>query len=102
MPAAEPADRSVLTVYVSQHCFGCAEARRLAAAVAQAVPELAVRVVDLDREPQARPAGLIAVPTFMLDGRAIALGNPRQQDLLRQVRALRPPADLDGERAGAP
>jgi hypothetical protein len=74
-----------LRVYLSQHCFGCAEALRLAAAVARYYPAVAVQVVDLDAEPAARPTDLVAVPTYVLDGRIVALGNPRQQDLFRHL-----------------
>ena len=72
-----------LDVYLTEHCFGCTEARRLAEAAARHFPGLAVRVVDLEREPEARPDGLVAVPTYMLDGRVVSLGNPRQRDLFR-------------------
>ncbi len=74
-----------LDVYVTRRCFGCDEALRLAEAAARRFPALSVRVVDLEREPQARPAGLVAVPTYMLDGRVVSLGNPRQGDLFRQL-----------------
>jgi hypothetical protein len=61
---------------------------RLAAAVARRYPAVSVQVVDLDREPAARPANLIAVPTYILDGRTVALGNPRQKDFFRQLERL--------------
>ena len=74
-----------LDVYVAEHCFGCGEARRLAEAAARRYPRVAVRVVDLERDPQARPDSLVAVPTYMLDGRVIALGNPRHGELFRRL-----------------
>ncbi len=78
-----------LEVYVSGHCFGCPEARRLAAAVAEHFTAVAVRVVDLDFEPEARPERVIAVPAYVLADRIISLGNPRQADLFGRVeRAL--------------
>jgi hypothetical protein len=95
MPRMRPADRAAyelpllpaprLDVYVSAHCFGCAEARRLAAAAALRFPSLAVRVIDIEREPAARPESLVAVPTYLLDGRIVSLGNPRQRDLFRHL-----------------
>ncbi len=74
-----------LDVYVAQHCFGCAEALRLAAAAATRFPSLAVRIVDVEREPAARPESLVAVPAYVLDGRVVWLGNPRQQELFRRL-----------------
>jgi hypothetical protein len=78
---APPRPASRLDVYVSAHCFSCAEAWRLADAAARRFPGLAVRVIDLAREPGARPDAIVAVPTYLLDGRVVSLGNPRQQDL---------------------
>ncbi|MCC6179860.1 MAG: hypothetical protein IT305_31490 [Chloroflexi bacterium] len=77
-----------LSVYILEHCFGCEEARRLATAIAGSFANLRVRVVDLDDEPDARPDNLIAVPTYMLDGKVIALGNPRQIDLVHDLEHL--------------
>lgn len=74
-----------LDVYVTEHCFGCPRARRLAQAAAERFPTVAVRVVDLEHEPQARPEGLVAVPTYMLDGCIVALGNPRRGELFRRL-----------------
>lgn len=86
-----------LDVYVSRHCFGCPEALRLAEQAARRFPGLVVRVVDLEREPEARPDGLVAVPTYVLDGRVVALGNPRQRDLFRRLER-----SLEGERGEEP
>ena len=72
-----------LDVYVTEHCFGCAEALRLAEAAARHFPAVSVRVVDLEHEPEARPDGLVAVPTYVLDGRVVSLGNPPGEELFR-------------------
>lgn len=77
-----------LDVYVAEHCFGCAEARRLAAAVASRFARLSVRVVDLERDPDARPDSVVAVPSYVLDGRVISLGNPRQTELFLDLGRL--------------
>jgi hypothetical protein len=74
-----------LDIFVSAHCFGCQEARRLARAVAERFRALTVRLVDLDAEPEARPEQVIAVPAYLLDDTVISFGNPRQADLFRQV-----------------
>lgn len=74
-----------LDVFVSAHCFGCPEARRLAAAVAERFEAVSVCVVDVDDGPEARPEHVVAVPAYLLDGQVISFGNPRQADLFRQV-----------------
>lgn len=88
-----------LDIYVAEHCFGCQEAHRLASAVAVRFAALAVRVVDLEREPGERPEALVAVPSYLLDGQVIALGNPRQTDLFatlkQRLEAVRAPEHAD-------
>jgi Thioredoxin domain len=74
-----------LDVYLTSSCFGCVEARRLAEAAARRFPGCAVRVIDLEREPRARPEGIVAVPTYLLDGEVLFLGNPRSADLFRRL-----------------
>jgi hypothetical protein len=77
-----------LDVYVAENCFGCAEAQRLASVVASRFARLSVRVVDLERDPDARPESVVAVPSYVLDGRVIALGNPRQAELFLDLARL--------------
>ncbi len=89
-----------LDVYLTRYCFGCAEALRLAELAARRFPAVSVRVVDLERQPEARPEDLVAVPTYVLDGRIVSLGNPRQRDLFRQLEgsleAARPGEERNG------
>jgi hypothetical protein len=74
-----------LDIFVSAHCYGCPEARRLAQAVAERFESVSVRLVDLDDEPGAKPERVIAVPAYLLNDEIISFGNPRQTDLFRQV-----------------
>jgi hypothetical protein len=86
-----------LDVYVAENCFGCEEARRLADVVASRFALLSVRVVDLEREPHARPDAVVAVPSYVLDGRVISLGNPRQTELVLDLaRLLATPSVTEG------
>ncbi len=91
-----------LDVYVAEHCFGCEEARRLAAAIASRFALLSVRVVDLEHEPDERPESLVAVPSYVLDGRVIALGNPRQSDLFASLERLLQAPTVEGSNDGSP
>ncbi len=71
-------------VYVSPRCDACAHARTLAAAVAHRFPGVEVRVVTLDEETGAcLPDGVFAVPTYVLDGRVLWLGNPEPEAIER-------------------
>ncbi len=77
--------RHELAVVVAADCPQCGEARRLAAVARQCYPELMVRLIDLAASPAAGPAAAFAVPTFLLDGRVLSLGNPYEATLLARL-----------------
>ena len=69
-----------LNIYVADHCENCREALRLAD-LAATLPGVDVQVVSLDTYDQI-PQAVVAVPTYLLDGRVISLGNPSPEGLL--------------------
>jgi hypothetical protein len=76
----------LLEIFVLPHCLGCETARRLAERVrAQALPHVAVHLVDLSAPDAVRPPMVFAVPTYLLDGRVLSLGNPEEEWLLSQL-----------------
>ncbi|HEX9056675.1 MAG TPA: thioredoxin family protein [Ktedonobacterales bacterium] len=77
-----------LEIYVSDHCANCGEALRLAD-LARTVPGAVVRVVNLDTTTDPVPPRVVAVPTYILDGRVISLGNPFAEDLLDMLTRAR-------------
>lgn len=85
-------DRRILDIYVAPDCVGCETARKLARIVrGLRRPDLEVRLLDLSDPHVVRPAVVFAVPTYVLDGRVISLGNP-EQDWLLDLVALSPPS----------
>ena len=74
-----------LEVYVSRHCANCGEAVRLAEEVAARFPGVVVRVIDLDRAAAPPPEGVVAVPTYLLDGCVVSLGNPYPEELFARL-----------------
>ncbi len=74
-----------LDVYVARHCSGCREARRLAGEVAARFASVDVRVIDLD-DGGIAPELVVAVPTYVLDGRVAWLGNPSPEELFSRLR----------------
>ena len=84
----------ILEIYVAPDCFGCESARILAGSVrALRCPDLEVRLLDLSEPDVIRPPAVFAVPTYILDGRVISLGNPEQDWLLDR---LTPPPPSPG------
>ncbi len=76
-----------LEVYVSSQCLNCDEAVRLAEEAAARYPSVIVRVVDLDQEVDKGPPPdpVVAVPTYVLDGRVVSLGNPYPEELFARL-----------------
>ncbi len=101
-PHASPANRfhrhqevtvRVLEIVVGPNCAGCETARRLAADLTRRnLPGLGIRVLDLNEPDIVRPDGVFAVPTYLLDGRIISLGNPELDWLLSRVSPPEPDA----------
>ncbi len=79
---------SVLEIYVAPGCLASETACSLADTVrALGQPGLEVRLVDLGEPGAVRPPAVFAVPTYLLDGRVISLGNPDAAWLLALVGA---------------
>ncbi len=78
--------RRILEIYVAPNCFGCDTARGLAGTLrALGWPHLDVRLLDLSDPDVVIPPTVFAMPTYVLDGRVISLGNPEEEWLLELV-----------------
>lgn len=84
-----------LRVFVEAGCRNCDWALRLAQDVHERFPELDLEVVDVADPSSERPEDVFAVPTFVLDGRVLSLGNPRRSKLVSDVAAA-----LEREKCG--
>jgi hypothetical protein len=85
MEESPPAAGPRLEIVVAADCPGCAEARRIARDIREGLPDVAVHIVDLASGVPA-PDGVVATPTYVLDGRVLFLGNPRADELIQTVR----------------
>jgi Thioredoxin domain len=75
-----------LEVYVSSECLNCGEAVRLAEEAAERYPNVVVRVIDLDQlDGNPPPDPVVAVPTYLLNGRVVSLGNPYPEELFARL-----------------
>ena len=75
-----------LTIYTMTHCPTCADTRQMAAQIEARVPDLRVELVDLEDPRADVPPEIFSVPTYMLDGDIISLGNPYIEQLEASVR----------------
>lgn len=88
--------RSVLEIYVAPGCIASETARNLASTIRTlGRPDLEVRLVDLDEPDAVLPAAVFAVPTYLLDGRVISLGNPDESWLLARLGTAGPTGGTD-------
>ncbi len=76
-----------LEIYITNQCTNCVEAL-LIAERARGIAGLEVAVIDLDRPGQHVPPRVVAVPTYLLDGRIVSLGNPKREEFLGELRQL--------------
>jgi alkyl hydroperoxide reductase subunit AhpF len=74
-----------LDIYIDQTCTGCVHAQNLAEVVRQTLPQLEVRIFDLEHPNSKKPSSVFAVPTYMLNGKILALGNPDINDLVAKI-----------------
>ena len=76
-----------LQVFVEVGCEMCDRALQLAASVDNAYPRLTVSIVDV-RDDTGHEEDVFAVPTFMLNGRVLSLGNPQSSYLHGEIESL--------------
>lgn len=74
-----------LQVYVAEDCWTCEETRRIVADVVSELPDVVVELLDLNN--CIRPDNVFAVPTYVLNGRVVFLGNPTRQQLWQRLLA---------------
>jgi hypothetical protein len=81
----EPRDvkDAILRIYIATHCSGCRESRRLARVAAARLSQIRVELINIDD--QAPLDEIFAVPTFVYRDRRVALGNPREEDLIGRI-----------------
>jgi hypothetical protein len=75
-----------LDIYVTPECFGCERARHLAQEVRmRRLPGVEVSLIDLSDPVVVRPESVFAVPTYLLNGQVLSLGNPDLEWLCQQL-----------------
>ena len=76
-----------LQVFVKTDCDICSRARQLAQQADEQFPNLVVDIVDMNEADLERD-DVFAVPTFVLEGRVLSLGNPQESELHDEVASL--------------
>jgi thiol-disulfide isomerase/thioredoxin len=71
----------MLEVYVAPGCDACDYARELAQRASRAFEGIEVAVIDIEASEHQPPPAVFAVPSFLLDGVVLSLGNPSWERL---------------------
>jgi alkyl hydroperoxide reductase subunit AhpF len=77
-----------LDVYISIDCWTCQETERIVSDVASQLPDVTVEMIDLN-EVGDKPDGVFAVPTYVINGRIVSLGNPTREELVQKIECAR-------------
>ncbi|NIS80870.1 MAG: hypothetical protein GTO14_11820 [Anaerolineales bacterium] len=75
-----------LDIYIDPACPGCDTAINIARTVKEHMPQISVNLIDLTRSESHRPDAVFAVPTYLLNGKTMSLGNPDEAMLLSRLR----------------
>ncbi len=68
---------AVLDIYVGPDCFASANAHAIAREMrALDLQNVLIRVIDLSDPVNVQPASVFAIPTYLLNGEVLSLGNP--------------------------
>lgn len=78
---------ATLKIYTMSHCPGFAEARRMRREIARRFPRLCVELIDLDMPGVHVPPEVFSVPTYLLNGDIVSLGNPYLDHLDQCIRS---------------
>ena len=79
--------RNRLQVYYDSSCSTAHITQELVMTVRNLQPGLSIEVIDLNEEDVRLPTSIFAVPTYLLDGAPVFLGNPPCQALIERLMA---------------
>lgn len=79
--------RCQLQVYIHSECFSCQETLLLVGEIRRRFPQLLTEIISLDDPAIEKPDEVFAVPTWVLDGRVIFLGNPWREQMYEKLSA---------------
>ncbi|MBI2845925.1 MAG: hypothetical protein HYX86_05205 [Chloroflexi bacterium] len=74
-----------LQIVVEPRCAFCPQAITLGQQAKSHFPDLEVEILDLAQQGTQRPEQVVAVPTFLLNGEVISLGNPSALRLFQKI-----------------
>jgi len=74
-----------LDIYIDDCCETCDHARQIAEQVRERMPQVEVNLIELTGD---KPNSVFAVPTYLLDGATLFLGNPSEAELFDRLETI--------------
>lgn len=74
-----------LRVYVAEHCALCRESLKIVQEIRRKFPHVIVEVINLEADDPDNRDGVFSIPTYVLDGRTLSLGNPGAEVIDRML-----------------
>ncbi len=74
-----------LDIYIDDCCETCDHARQIAEQVRERMPQVEVNLIELTGD---KPTSVFAVPTYLLDGATLFLGNPSEAELFERLETI--------------
>jgi len=75
-----------LQVYTLADCWTCEETERIVTDVVSRFPNVEVAVLDMMSAE--KPDDVFAVPTYLINGRIVSLGNPTREELMQKLMSV--------------
>jgi predicted LPLAT superfamily acyltransferase len=76
-----------LDIFIDDFCETCDHARKIAEQVRERMPQVEVNLIELTDD---KPESVFAVPTYLLDGATLFLGNPSEAELFERLETRLP------------
>ncbi len=78
--------QKLLQIFVLPFCIGCDVAVNMASRIRdQHMAGVQVQLIDLSQPGVIKPESVFAVPTYLLNGDVVSLGNPEEPWLLERI-----------------
>ena len=75
-----------LEIYISEKCWSCQESIRIAEELTPLFPDVTIDLIDIQENDV--PEEVFAVPTYLLNGKVVSLGNPTREELIEKLSAV--------------
>ena len=81
-----------LEIYISEKCWSCQESIRIAEELTPLFPNVTIDLINIQEHDV--PEEVFAVPTYLMNGKVVFLGNPTRQQLIEKLTTGQSPQSI--------